>query len=81
MSGKSGISQKSDALNLVISKKHRGMIQYISQIRNAADHVADPDENGDIWEISDATAQLYPIIVASIIKNITSKEINSKLVV
>lgn len=81
LSGKNGISQKSDALNSVISKKHRGMIQYISQVRNAADHGADPDENGDIWEVSDATAQLYPIIVASIIKDIVHKEEGSKLIV
>ena len=81
LSGRSGIGQKSDALNKVISKKHRGMIQYISQVRNAADHGADPDENGDIWEVSEATAQLYPIMVASVIKDIVCREDHSKLVV
>ena len=81
LSGRSGIGQKSDALNKVISKKHRGMIQYISQVRNAADHGADPDENGDIWEVSEATAQLYPIMVASVIKDIVCREDCSKLVV
>lgn len=72
--GKNGIAQKSDALSSVISKKHRGMIQYIYQIRNAADHGADPDEGGKVWNISNESAQLYPIIVASIIKNIVFKE-------
>lgn len=72
--GKHGISQKSDTLNAVLSKKHRGMINYISQVRNAVDHGADPEEDGKIWNISDGTAQMYPIIVASIIKNIVLKE-------
>ena len=81
LSGKNGTSQKSDTLNGVISKKHRGMIQYISQVRNAANHGADPDENGDIWKVSDTTAQLYPVIVASIIKDIVRKETSSKLIV
>jgi hypothetical protein len=72
--GKSGIGQKSDALSSVISKKHRGMIQYICQIRNAADHGADPDEGGSIWDISNESAQMYPIVVASIIKNIVFRE-------
>lgn len=72
--GKSGIGQKSDALSSVISKKHRGMIQYICQIRNAADHGADPDEGGKVWSISNESAQMYPIVVASIIKNIVLRE-------
>lgn len=70
LAGKHGISAKSDALCHVLSKKHRGMIQYIIQIRNAADHGADPDEGGNVWEISDDTAYMYPIIVANIIKDI-----------
>ncbi len=81
LSGKNGIAQKSDALSAIISKKHRGMIQYVSQVRNAADHGVDPDENGDVWEVSDATAQLYPVIVASIIKDIVNKEESSKLII
>lgn len=32
------------ALSSVFSKKHRGMLDFIGQIRNAADHGADPDE-------------------------------------
>ena len=39
--GKNGILQKSSALGNVLSKKHRGMIDYIGQVRNAADHGAD----------------------------------------
>lgn len=70
LAGKNGISSKSDALAGVLSKKHRGMINYIIQIRNSADHGADPAENGRIWDISDDTAQFFPLIVASIIKNI-----------
>lgn len=68
--GKNGINNKSDALCNVISRKHRGMINYISQVRNAADHGADPDEDGQVWEISDSTAHFYPLLVAGIIKNI-----------
>lgn len=68
--GKNGISGKADALVSVLSKKHRGMINYIIQIRNSADHGADPNEGGKIWDISDDTAQFFPFIVASIIKNI-----------
>ena len=40
--GKNGIIQKRDALSAHISKKHRGMIEYIGQVRNAADHGSDP---------------------------------------
>lgn len=70
LEGKSGISAKSDALKSVISKKHRGMIQYIIQIRNAADHGADSNEGGRVWDISDDSAQFYPMIVSSIIRDI-----------
>lgn len=78
--GKNGLMQKTDALNCVLSKKHRGMISYIGQIRNAADHGADPEEAGQMWEISEETAYTYPIIVANIIKNIVERE-NGKLYV
>ena len=74
LSGKSGIIQKSAALSSVLSKKHRGVIEYIGQIRNAADHGADVDENGGVWEISEETARVYPTIIATIIKNIVARE-------
>lgn len=48
------------------------MIHYIIQIRNAADHGADPDENGQAWDISEDTAQFYPLIITSIIKDIVN---------
>jgi hypothetical protein len=72
--GKNGIIQKSSALSSVMSKKHRGMIDYIGQIRNAADHGADADENGGVWKILEETSKVYPIIVAIIIKDIVMKE-------
>ncbi len=72
--GKSGIIQKSTALSSVISKKHRGMIDYIGQVRNAADHGADVDENGGVWEISEETSRVFPTIVATIIKDIVLRE-------
>ena len=77
---KHGISAKTDALSNVLSKKHRGMIKYIIQIRNAADHGADPDENGKVWSISDDTAQFLPLIVTNLIKDIVSYK-NGKLLV
>ena len=46
------------------------MIQYIIQIRNAADHGADSNEGGRMWNISDDTAQFCPMIVSSIIRDI-----------
>ena len=70
LSGKNGIIQKSDALSTLLPKKHRGMINYIGQIRNAADHGTDPDEDGKTWTISDDTALLFPMVIASIIKDI-----------
>lgn len=78
--GKSGIKQKSDALSSVLSKKHRGMIEYIAQVRNASDHGSNPDENNQTWSVSEETAQIYPIIVTSLIKDIFSY-INGKLIV
>lgn len=70
LSGKNGIIQKSEALSAVLPKKHRGMINYIGQVRNAADHGTDPDEDGKTWVISADTALLYPILVTSVIKDI-----------
>lgn len=70
LSGKSGIIQKSQALNSIISKKHRGMIEYIGQVRNAADHGVDADENGQTWSISEDTCFAYPILVTTVIKDI-----------
>jgi hypothetical protein len=70
LSGKSGIISKSEALSSILSKKHRGMINYIGQIRNAADHGADVDEDGKMWLISEETSYLYPLVVATIIKDI-----------
>ena len=78
--GKTGIGSKADALNSVLSKKHRGMIQYINQIRNAADHGADANEEGRIWDISDETAQFYPLIISGLIKDIFAYK-NGELVV
>lgn len=74
LAGKSGIIQKSSALSSVISKKHRGMIDYIGQVRNAADHGADVDEGGGIWEISEETSRVFPTIIATIIKDIVLRE-------
>lgn len=70
LAGRSGIGSKADALQSVLSKKHRGMINYINQIRNAADHGADANEGGRVWDISEETAQFYPLLVVSIIKDI-----------
>ncbi|MGN0364934.1 MAG: hypothetical protein ACI4E5_03230 [Suilimivivens sp.] len=72
--GKNSILQKADALSGVLSKKHRGMISYIGQVRNAADHGADVDEGGRTWEVSEETAYTYPIIIANLIKNICQRE-------
>ncbi len=70
LSGKNGIIQKSNSLAAVISKKHRGMVDYIGQVRNAADHGTDPDEDGKTWIISEETAILYPLLITSLIKDI-----------
>lgn len=70
LAGKNGIINKAEALSSFLSKKHRGMINYIGQVRNAADHGADPDEDGNTWEISNDTALIYPIIVVTLIKDI-----------
>lgn len=70
LSGRNGILQKRDALSAHISKKHRGMIEFVGQVRNAADHGADPDENNQVWTISNETASIYPCIIAALIKAI-----------
>lgn len=74
LSGKNGIIQKRDALSAVLSKKHKGMIDYIGQVRNAADHGADSDENGLMWSVTKDTALIYPCIVAIVIKNILQRD-------
>ena len=74
IAGKQGITQKKDALTSCISKKHRGMIDYIAQVRNAADHGANPDEEHIMWTISEETSILYPRIVACLIKAICLRE-------
>lgn len=62
------------ALSAHISKKHRGMIEFVGQVRNAADHGADPDENNQVWTISNETARIYPCIIAALIKAIFSRD-------
>jgi hypothetical protein len=74
LAGKTGIGQKSDALSAVLSKKHRGMVNYIVQVRNAVEHGADSDEGGKIWGISEETASIFPILVTTTIKNILQRE-------
>lgn len=74
LSGRNGILQKRDALSAHISKKHRGMIEFVGQVRNAADHGADPDENNQVWTISNETARIYPCIIAALIKAIFSRD-------
>ena len=74
LAGKNGILQKRDALSSALSKKHRGMIDYIGQIRNAADHGADPDENSQMWTVTTETAVIYPLVVAITIKNIYQRD-------
>lgn len=72
--GKNGIGQKSNTLSSILSKKHRGMIEYISQVRNAVDHGADADEGGKVWSISEDTAQIYPLLVSTVIKGIVFRD-------
>ena len=69
-----GIIQKKTALSDYLSKKHKGMIDYIGQVRNAADHGADNDENGQMWTITRDTALIYPCIVAIAIKDILQRD-------
>lgn len=70
--GKNGIISKASALSL--SKKHKGMIEYIGQVRNAADHGADTNENGKSWEISEETARVYPFLITNLIKAICERD-------
>lgn len=72
--GKTGILQKRDTLSSCLSKKHRGMIDYIGQIRNAADHGADSSEGGQMWTITKDTMRLYPCVVAITIKDILQRD-------
>lgn len=74
LAGKNGIISKRDALSSYLSKKHRGMIEFIGQVRNAADHGAEPDENNQMWIVTDETAMIYPCIVAIVIKGIYTYE-------
>ena len=74
LSGQNGILQKRNALSTFLSKKHKGMIDYIGQVRNAADHGADSDENGLMWTVTQDTALIYPCIVAIVIKNILQRD-------
>lgn len=76
LAGKNGILQKRDALSGCLSKKHRGMIDYIGQVRNAADHGSDPSEDHQMWNISIETAKLFPCIVAIIIRDIYKRNKN-----
>lgn len=73
LAGKNGILQKRDALSAHLSKKHRGMIDYIGQVRNAADHGADVDENNQCWIITKETATIFPLLVAIVIKDIYTR--------
>lgn len=75
LAGKNGIIQKRDALRSHLSKKHRGMIEFIGQVRNAADHGADPEENNQMWTVTEETASIYPLVVASVIKGIYQRDI------
>lgn len=50
------------------------MIEYISQVRNAVDHGADASEGGKVWNVAEDTAQIYPLIVSSVIKGIIHRE-------
>ncbi|MEG1875460.1 MAG: hypothetical protein RR185_07800 [Angelakisella sp.] len=74
LQGKTGIISKRDALSQSLSKKHRGIIEYIGQIRNAADHGSDSLENGLVWSVSKETAIIYPLVVATAIKAIVSRD-------
>lgn len=74
LSGRTGIISKRDALSAHLSKKHKGMIEYIGQVRNAADHGADSDENDQMWIVTKETALIYPCIVAIVIKDILQRD-------
>lgn len=75
LQGKTGIISKMSAFSSTdISKKHRGQIEYIGQVRNAADHGADIHEANMTWAITKETASVYPIIVSLAIKNILQRD-------
>lgn len=75
LQGRNGIISKLTAFQgNTISKKHRGIIEFIGQIRNAADHGADSTENNMTWVISREIAIIYPMVVASAIKNILQRD-------
>lgn len=75
LQGKTGIISKMSAFSSTdISKKHRGQIEYIGQVRNAADHGADILEANMTWGITKETATVYPIIVSLAIKNIIQRD-------
>ena len=76
LAGKTGIIQKRDALIANLSKKHRGMIDYIGQIRNAADHGADCDEGNQTWIVTNETAMIFPTIIAIVIKDIYMRSVS-----
>lgn len=78
--GKNGIIQKSNALSQVLSKKHRGMIEYVGQVRNAAEHGSDPEEGNQMWGISEDTATTFPFIICTLIKNILCRD-NGEIIV
>lgn len=73
--GKNGIISKLSVFSSTdISKKHRGVFEYIGQVRNAADHGADSSEHNLTWMISKETAIIFPMIVASLIKNVIQRD-------
>lgn len=74
LSKKKGIIEKSDMFSF--SKKHKGMINYLGQIRNASDHGADTYENNYSWSVYDETAKIYPFVVVNLIKAIKEYENN-----
>ena len=75
LQGKNGIISKLSAFHAnTISKKHRGIVEYIGQVRNAADHGADSSESNMTWVVSKETATIYPMVVASAIKSILQRE-------
>ena len=77
--GKNGILQKRDSLSAYLSKKHRGMIDFIGQVRNAADHGVDAEENNQCWIITKETATLFPLLVAIVIKDIYIRHNSSSI--
>lgn len=70
LAGKNGIIQKIQTMPY-INKKHKGMVEFVGQVRNACDHGAHPDDTGVMWDISKETASVYPYIVLRLIKSIS----------